>query len=254
MNSDSCIDDASPILCFFKWTFVIHLLSMKAFPWNNEDRTGSKQLGDHPAMVDFVLVLSSSPKNHKGELLCWWKLITLTKLFRWWEAQLGNLWLPGQEGHRSPFHAACGKTPWMAAGPMSHLSSGLISLSCFMSWPNSATPWALPRVWTYIIMGFFPVENFYNNNMNFFSFCTHVKFLSPLLVFFLSSNFSSQINTSRLLTSLPPLGEACLCGEDVELGLTSSELDSPYDPRQINHLLCSSFGSPNVWLSPCSTG
>ena len=49
-------------------------------------------------MVDFVLVLSSQSKNHKGVLLCWEKCIALTKLFRWWEVQLGNLWLPGQEG------------------------------------------------------------------------------------------------------------------------------------------------------------
>lgn len=170
MNSDSCIDGASPILCFFSWTFVIDLLSMKAFCWSNKDQTGSKQLGDHPAKADFASVLSSLPTNHKGELLCWWKLITLTKLFRWWEAQLGNLWLSGQEGHRSPFHAACGKPPQMAAGPMSHLSSGPISLSCFMSWANSATHWALSQSVDVYNNGFFPVENFYNNNVIFFLF------------------------------------------------------------------------------------
>lgn len=123
------------------------------------------------------------------------------------------------------------------SGPMSHLSSGPIPLPSLMKWPNSPTHWVLPQhMDIYNKDFFFPVENFYNNKI---ILCVHVKFLS-LSVFFLSPGLSSRLNTSRLLTSFSPWGKTCLCGEDAERGLTSSGLDALYDPRQINHFLCSS--------------
>ena len=67
MNSDSCIDDASPILCFCRWTFIIEPLGKKAFRWSKEDLAGSNWLGDYPAMADFYI--SSQSKNTR-ECFC----------------------------------------------------------------------------------------------------------------------------------------------------------------------------------------
>lgn len=115
--------------------------SMEAFCWSKEDHTGSKWLGDHPAMVNFRISSKQpvwKPAERAAVLgkIC----ITLTKLFRWWEAQLGNPWLPGQEGCRSHFHTVYGKkTMDGLSGPMSPLSSGpIIPLPSLMSWPNGA--------------------------------------------------------------------------------------------------------------------
>lgn len=149
---------------------------MKGFCCSKEDRVASKWLGDRPAMVDFVLVLSSLSKTHKGVLMCWGMCITLTKLFRRWEAQLGNLWLPGHGGCRSPFYEAYGKVTRVALVDQC-LTSPQDPSHYPLSWdhPTVLCTELYPSTWTYIITYFFPVENFYNNEI---ILCVHVKFLS----------------------------------------------------------------------------
>lgn len=196
------------ILCFFRWTFIIELLSTKTFHWSKEDLTGSKWLGDHPAMLDFVSVRSSRSENPKGALLGWGKRVTLTKLFRWCEAQLGNLWLPDQEGCRSHFHAAYGKkTTDGHSGPMSPVPPGPIPLPSLMSWPNRAAVHCelCPSVWTYVIMyGFFQWKTFLITT---WSLCACVWNFSSISGFLILRPFFLN-KYQQVPDQLPSLGES----------------------------------------------
>lgn len=158
----------SPNFCFYGWTFVIELPSTKGLCWSKEDCAVSKWWEHHLTMISFISVLNSQSKSHKGVLLFWRKCVNLTKLFRWWETQLDQLWFPSWEICRSHSHVAYGKSPtWMAVVEQYLASHEDPSHYCIS--------WADPSVWCSVSSAsawhicnnviLFPVKNCYNNNV-----------------------------------------------------------------------------------------
>lgn len=125
--------------------------------WSKEANAVSEWWEHHLAVASFISVLNSQSKNHKGVLLFWGKCVNFTKLFRWWEIQVDQLWLPSWEVCRSPFHVAYGKKPTRIAvvtNTLPLIRTHPTTVSHEQTQQYNAM-WALLRLGTFITMDFF---------------------------------------------------------------------------------------------------